>query len=244
MGKIYFHNMPFHSKKKKYINSAKRLNAYNCLNFINLFKLRILDIVLSERFVAGIVFLIINIIYLFTLPSACMAEPGIFDSVTSLDLEKQGYHLSIKDGLVSLDSRGANLRTILEGISNKTGIQIKYSGQIEHTITISVIELPIDEAISKISENFGMVFSKRKGKKGYQLVQVVIPESLKGQKFNSQIRSSNDTASIPKHQNLIKLPTSSDRSGSPNDTPASIPLINKEAELKTQTVPNQLIVRL
>ena len=110
-------------------------------------------------------FLAINLFFLVV----STARPGFAES-------EGRFELSLSNGFISLDAKNASLYSILSDVSEKTGLQIKSHGKLNQRITERFQELPIDEALRRISDNIGMVYSKLSGKNEYRLDRVVIVE--------------------------------------------------------------------
>jgi hypothetical protein len=138
-------------------------------------------------------------IVLFTISGVCYGDRNQEGSVSNERLGEKSFYLSICDGLVSLDAQKADLREILTEISNKTKVVIEIGASVEDSITTSFCNIPIDEALRKITGNWAMVFLKEKGQNVKHLSKVVI---LAGSKdlANAQAKSKTD------NHNFFKAP--------------------------------------
>ena len=95
---------------------------------------------------------------LFTISGVCYGDRGQESSTSDENLRKKSFYLSICNGLVSLDAKEANLREILTEISNRTKIVIEIGADVEENISTSFREIPLVEALKKITGNWAMVF--------------------------------------------------------------------------------------
>jgi hypothetical protein len=113
-------------------------------------------------------------VVLFTIFGVCYSAGNQESSVVNERPEEKSFHLSVRNGLVSLDAQKADLREILTEISNKTKVVIEIGAGVEDSITTSFCNIPIDEALKKITGNWAMVFLKEKGQNVEHLSKVVI----------------------------------------------------------------------
>ena len=108
--------------------------------------------------VSKLLFVITIHIVLFTISGVCYGDRGQESSTSDENLRKKSFYLSICNGLVSLDAKEANLREILTEISNRTKIVIEIGADVEENISTSFREIPLVEALKKITGNWAMVF--------------------------------------------------------------------------------------
>ena len=204
-----------------------------------------IEIMMLYRVLKGTTFTFIGIVILqFSLPILSMAKIHSDDRELIKQLSKARFNLSITNGLVTLNAENADLKAILDEIQKRTGLQIESYGNINQRITISFQELPIDKAINKISGNSGMVFSKERGVKEFQLSRVVISESSKDQiESLGDGTSGNTTTTKSENQNFKKFSTNNNITESFVDISVSIIKPITDSGAIPQTVTNELIVQ-
>ena len=179
-------------------------------------------------------------IVLFTISGVCYGDRNQEGFVSDERLGEKSFYLSICDGLVSLDAQKADLREILTEISNKTKVVIEIDAGIEDSITTSFREIPLDEALKKITGNWAMVFLKEKGQNVEQLSKVVI---LADSQDLAKSKTDNHYSFKPPPDSPVKPVLPTDRSSSQKKSSASLTLTNEKTGLKSNVVPNELIVR-
>ena len=174
------------------------------------------------------------------IPTFSYANKG---SVQCVDKTVQGelpFQLSITDGLVTLHARDAQLRRILEEISEKTGVEFKIGPDVTGSITTSFHKLPIDEALKRMTGNRGIVFSKQKGKDRYQISKVSIFASSQNQAKKRAENHKPSKSPTGESKNLASQITKT----KPQIRPAtSITVINQETGTKSKVVSNELVIR-
>lgn len=204
-----------------------------------------IEIIMLYSVIKGTAFTFIGIVILqFTLPILSMAKFDAEGRELKNQLSKARFNLSITNGLVTLNAENAELQAILDDIQKKTGLQIESYGNINQRITISFQEFPIDKAINKISRNSGMIFSKERGVKEFQLSRVVISESSKDQMESRRKETSgNNTAIKSRYQNSHKFFAENNCIEPFVDTSVSIIKPITDSDTIPQAVANELIVQ-
>ena len=192
--------------------------------------------------VSKLLFVITIYIVLFTISGVCYGDRSQESSNIKELLRKKSFYLSICNGLVSLDAKEANLREILTEISNRTKIVIEIGADVEENISTSFREIPLVEALKKITGNWAMVFET--GQDVKHLSRVVI---LAGSQnlANTQIKPKTDNHNFfkPPPANLIKPVAPAAKISSQKRSSASLTIVNEKTGLKSSVVPNELIVR-
>ena len=87
------------------------------------------------------------------------------------------FHLSVRDGLLSLHAQRADLIKILQEISEKSNIKIEIHPSVTGSVTASLRDLPIDEVLKRITDNLALVSVKEKGQKSDRILKAVIVAS-------------------------------------------------------------------
>ena len=108
-------------------------------------------------------------VYFIIVPSICNAEKAHENPVNKNASSEKPFHLSINNGLLTLEAQEADINKVLEEISARTGVEIEIDGNLEGTISISLHDVPLEEALKKIVINHEIVFSKKKGQTVYQI---------------------------------------------------------------------------
>lgn len=199
-----------------------------------------------HRFIKVILasFLIPIAVYFIIVPPICYAEKGEEDAVNRTDQSEKPFHLSINNGLLTLDAREADLRKLLVEISEKTGVEIKIGANIEGSISLSFHDIPLDEAIKKIVINRGIVFSRKKGQNDYEISKVTIfPSSMKQEKIHTKSNTVDQRSSKQSSQKSLGPTSLAIKTGSQKRPSTSITIINEKTGISSKAVSNELIVR-
>ena len=195
-------------------------------------------------FISKILTVITIHIVLFTISGVCYGDRNQEGFVSDERLGEKSFYLSINDGLVSLDAQKADLREILTEISNRTRVVIEIGASVEDSITTSFCNIPLDKALKKITSNWAMVFLKEKGQNVEHLSKVVILAGSQDM-ANAQIKLKTDNHNFfkPPPANLIKPVAPAAKTSFQKKSSASLTLTNEKTGLKSNVVPNELIVR-
>ncbi len=99
---------------------------------------------------------IIMIITLMIIP-AVLVE-GKADGSTEEELEyKSDFELTVEDGLVSLKTKDASLREIIEEIGKSMKIKVVGAIPDEERISAEFDKLSLEEALEKLSTSYGLL---------------------------------------------------------------------------------------
>jgi hypothetical protein len=76
-----------------------------------------------------------------------MAAPGHAEKegpprFTEVDLGDKGFHVSVKDGRVSLSARGADIRVLLREMARKAGVDAEIDPNLQGLVSTSFLCLP------------------------------------------------------------------------------------------------------
>ncbi len=176
-------------------------------------------------------------IFFIAVPTFCYAGKTQQDTVNTTDLGQKSFHLSISDGLVTLDAQWADLRRILEEISEKTGVAIEIGAEVGGSISASFKEIPLHEALKKITANCAMVFLKE-GTQDYDEVEKVVVLA------SSQNLVTTQTKLKTKVQGFLESPPHDFLKQSPPPVKAaSHAIVNEKTGIESEVVSNELIVR-
>jgi subtilisin family serine protease len=180
--------------------------------------------------------------YLIAIPAICYADGVQNELFKKTDLnEKKAFHLSIQKGLLSLDAKEADVRKVLEEVSEKTGVEIEIDPNIESTISMSFSDLPLEDALKKIASNKGIVFSNKKEESDFKIIKVLVLAS--SEKNQADIRAKHKKQFGVKTYGPISSTSPSGTNKTKKRSPTSVTLINKKAGIKSKIVSNELIVR-
>lgn len=183
-------------------------------------------------------------IVLFTISGVCYGDRNQEGSVSNERLGEKSFYLSICDGLVSLNAHEADLQEILTEISDRTKVVIEIGAGVEDSITTSFREIPLDEALKKITSNWAMVFLKEKGQNVEHLSKVVILAGSQDM-ANAQIKSKTDNHNSfkPPSANPIKPVAPAAKTSPQKRSSAPLTIINEKTGLKSNVVPNEFVLK-
>ncbi len=78
------------------------------------------------------------------------------------EFHHDNFILTIHNGMVSLKATDAEVKSILEAISRKSGISIFIDPEISGNISIVLKDVPLEDALKKIATNCGLAFDRHK----------------------------------------------------------------------------------
>jgi hypothetical protein len=73
--------------------------------------------------------------------------------------KKSTIDIVIQDELVSLHARNADIRDVLNQLSAKAQMTFEVDNRMTETITIDMVDVPIDKAIKQIAKNWAIVYA-------------------------------------------------------------------------------------
>ncbi len=115
--------------------------------------------------------LIIMIISLIIIPTALVE--GKTDGNTEEKLEyKSDFELTVKDGLISLKTKDASLREIIEEIGKSMKIKVVCTIPDEERISAEFDKLSLNEVLEKLSTNYGLLTDSEKEEK--KITKIII----------------------------------------------------------------------
>ncbi|MBW2027839.1 MAG: S8 family serine peptidase [Deltaproteobacteria bacterium] len=88
--------------------------------------------------------------------------------------------IEIKNGLVSLDVREAELPALLTEIARKAHVEITIDRGVEGTVTVKFERKPLEEAIKKLCESTALVFEYDPHKNAYRIIRAGAFPQMKG----------------------------------------------------------------
>lgn len=128
-------------------------------------------------------FNIINRYFSFFLTWACLvllSTPGYTQSSNSK------IHMDYSNSLLSLTATNADLKTILQRLSDEAGIDIKYPEDLEMQLTINLSEVSLDRAIKKILKgiNHAVIYSSSEKMKKSKIARIYVFEEAQSTPVN------------------------------------------------------------
>lgn len=132
----------------------------------------------------------IDILIVFILPIIGLANPNPEESTDEVYLDRGNYQLSISDGLISLDSQGADLQDILSTLSKQSGIEIKSYEDIHRPVSVSFRMFTFEKAINHLVSNTGIIYVKENSGHPFKISTVLIAESMADEQDNRDPESS------------------------------------------------------
>ncbi len=85
---------------------------------------------------------------------------------------KSGYELTVKDDLISLNAEDALLKEIIGEIGTRLQIEVVGNAPEDEKISIEFDRLPLEEALEKISSNYG--YTMDAGKEENKIVKIIV----------------------------------------------------------------------
>ena len=146
--------------------------------------------------------------------------------------------------MLTLDAQQADIRKLLEEISERTGVEIEISSNLQGAIYISFHDLPLEEALRKILVNRGIVFSKEDGQNDYQISKVTIfPSSMKQDKIHTKSNTVDQKSSKQSSHKSLGPTSLAIKTGSQKSPTTSLTITNEKTGITSKVVSNELIVR-
>lgn len=199
----------------------------------------------SHRFVNVVLsFLLFPVVlYVLSQPQLSCATTGEGNCGNS-ELGEESFRLSLNDGLLCLDAQGADLRKILEKISEKARIEIEIGPNVGGTISTSFRDIPVAEALKKITGNRAMVFLNETGQARARISKVVIVTSSqdRGEAQAKSKTEDRDPIKPPTHD-FVKHTAQAVKTKSQDPRPTPLTIINEKTGIRSEVVPNELIVK-
>ena len=116
---------------------------------------------------------------------------------------------------------------------------IEIGPDVKDSISISFCNIPLDEALKKITSNRGIVFSK-KDENSYQISRVVIFASSKNQPNTKT--DDHTSPKLPAHESTGATSTAV-KTGLQAKPTTSLTIINEKIGIRSEVISNELIVR-
>ncbi|MDA3832427.1 MAG: S8 family peptidase, partial [Spirochaetales bacterium] len=124
---------------------------------------------MMQKKVLILVFLIF-IIFLCTVPAmVSMASEDVGNSQSPVNAD---LGIEVTDGLISMDVRNAEIRSVLQEIARKAKIELDISDDIDGKVTISVKALPLKDILKRLCENRAVVYQYIPEKKTCRIISV------------------------------------------------------------------------
>ena len=103
-------------------------------------------------------------VMLFSVLAVCLLPVALWGEDASKDvLAPQTFILTTHDHLLSLRARDASLTAILDQIGQELGIEVVTHIPADETITVTFDQLPVVEALKKLSPNYAYVVDTARG---------------------------------------------------------------------------------
>jgi len=174
-------------------------------------------------------------------PRLCFSSTVPEEIPWNQDERDGSFHLSISEGLISLQAREADLKEVLAEISKITGVEIVFDRHLAKRISVSFFNKPLDEALKRIAQNRGIVFAQEPGKEDWRIMRVVVlPGSAGPEKKRTGHERPVGSAAAPD----LTVSSPRDVESGPLPSPGtSGGIIHKKSGTKPSFVSKELIVR-
>ncbi len=106
------------------------------------------------------------------------STPAFAADTEANTIETDDYRLTVEDRLISLSATDAPLREILEEISSGLDIRIEAYISAEDRVTVQFEQLPLEEAIGRLSSNYMYEFDVSDGTR--RLIAVIVVPGVDG----------------------------------------------------------------
>ncbi len=155
----------------------------------------------NEKKLLGV--FIIMIITLIIIPAALVE--GKADGSTEEKLENiSDFELTVKDGLISLKTKDASLREIIEEIGKSMKIKVVGAIPDEERISAEFDKLSLEEALEKLSTNYGLLTDSEKEEK--KITKIIILPKGKEAALSSNIVDQSETMESDSEGNESERP--------------------------------------
>ena len=151
------------------------------------------------------------------------------------------FHLSVRDGLLSLHAQRADLIKILQEISEKSNIKIEIHPSVTGSVTASLRDLPIDEVLKRITDNLALVSVKEKGQKSDRILKAVIVASSQI-KHQTELQTPPQPSPMPPTRNSDKKKKGAQHYPNQELSPAKTTKKHK-TDTRPNVVPSEMIIK-
>jgi len=193
-------------------------------------------IILSSR-----IFILAFLIIMITVaPAFCNNSSGDQEILLKPSLKDGDYSLEITaDGIMSLFANNAHLKAILNDVASRTGINIQINSRVKSVITTSINNIPVEDALRKLTDNSSMIFIKD-NKNSYKISDVIVlPSSLMPDIYQK------NPPGLPSGDTLKKSgpkPSGVSISTVKPNTTGNVKPFKQKSGVKSRFVPNEIVV--
>ena len=121
----------------------------------------------------------------------CLATHAFPEGPTAhaMSAKNPDQRIQVKDGLISLDIRDADLVDVLKEIAGKTGTSLSVGEGIQGKVTVKMTGVSLEEALTRLCENRAFVFEYLPHEKAYKITRAAALSSTVPPKVSPHLRS-------------------------------------------------------